>query len=87
MGCPGFGTPAVVGECCRSFRGTPEQAAVESGSPVFKTWRAVGVTEDNAIATALDKKELSGRLLFPLFEVIHQLFSNLGLYSLKSLAQ
>lgn len=87
MGCPGFEVPAVGGECCRSFRGTPEQAAVESGSPVSKTWRAVGVTEDNAIATAINKRELSGRLFFLLFEAIPQLFSNLGLYFLKSLAQ
>ena len=57
-GCPGFGAPPVGGECYRSFRGTPEQAAVESGSPVFKTWREVGVIEDNAIATAINKREL-----------------------------
>lgn len=63
-GCPGFGAPAVSGECYRSFRGTPEQAAMESGSPVFKTWREVGVIEDNAIATAINKRELSADYFF-----------------------
>lgn len=67
-----------VGSAADPSGAPPEQAAVESGSPVFKTWREVGVIEDNAIATAINKRELSADYFFFYLRLFISFFLILG---------